>query len=520
MYLFGTSLVLVVLLAQEEKPSPKFPLGKETTYITEPLDKDGYLDYEAALNDRLGKGITPEKNANTLIWKVIGPRTEGYEMPAEFFKRLGIEPPPEHGDYFIDLHRYMRHIKLEDEKHLEILEQQIRAEQRPWSAKDFPLLAAWLEGNAKPLALIVEASKRPQYFEPLVSRSTDKGQVLLITALRPTIFKCRELAGALAARAMLEVEESKFDDAWQDLLACHRLGRLVGQGATFIDCLVGIVINVKASKATLAYLDRAGLNAKQVQDRLKDLQSLPAMSPFADKIDFADRFVFLEAFQLFRRGEPSTLAFYTDADSFDNPAPEVLKALETVDWETALRNGNKWFDRIVAALRLKDRTEREKEFDKIAAEAEAMAKELEARGGFAKILLSNNTPKARGKAMGDLLLFGLFLHVSATRNLQNHFNRSEQLSRNLRVAFALAAYKSDNGRYPAKLDDLAPRYLEAVPDDLFSGKPLIYRPAEKGYLFYSVGINGKDENGRGTDDDPVGDDIGVRMPLPEPKPKP
>ena len=97
----------------------------------------------------------------------------------------------------------------------------------------------------------------------------------------------------------------------------------------------------------------------------------------------------------------------------------------------------------------------------------------------------------------------------------NTFDRSEQVHRNLRIAFALAAYHSDNNRYPAKLNDLAPKYLAAVPDDLFSGKPLIYRVTDKGYLFYSVGINGKDEEGRSLDDDPAGDDLPVRMPLPE-----
>ena len=47
------------------------------------------------------------------------------------------------------------------------------------------------------------------------------------------------------------------------------------------------------------------------------------------------------------------------------------------------------------------------------------------------------------------------------------------------------------------------------------GKPLIYKPTAKGYLFYSVGQNGKDDGGRWYDDDPPGDDPGVKMPLPE-----
>ena len=49
--------------ADGPRAEPKFPLGKDTTYVTGPLDKDGYIDYEAALNDLLGKDITPEKNA-------------------------------------------------------------------------------------------------------------------------------------------------------------------------------------------------------------------------------------------------------------------------------------------------------------------------------------------------------------------------------------------------------------------------------------------------------------------------
>jgi hypothetical protein len=62
---------------------------------------------------------------------------------------------------------------------------------------------------------------------------------------------------------------------------------------------------------------------------------------------------------------------------------------------------------------------------------------------------------------------------------------------------------------------LAPKYLKRIPSDLFSGQALIYRPNEDGYLLYSVGVNGKDEDGRGHDDEPAGDDLSVRIPLPE-----
>src|SRR2546423_1468368 len=70
-----------------------FTISPETTYITEPLDAQGYPDYVTALNQRLSQGVTPENNANVLIWKALGPHPEGGTMPPEYFQWLGYEPP-------------------------------------------------------------------------------------------------------------------------------------------------------------------------------------------------------------------------------------------------------------------------------------------------------------------------------------------------------------------------------------------------------------------------------------------
>src|SRR5262249_10045179 len=83
--------------ASGDKKKLRFTVGKETTYITTPVDKDGYIDYVAALNERLKKGITPDTNAAVLLWKAMGPHPEGATMPAELFTWLGIDPPPEKG---------------------------------------------------------------------------------------------------------------------------------------------------------------------------------------------------------------------------------------------------------------------------------------------------------------------------------------------------------------------------------------------------------------------------------------
>jgi hypothetical protein len=510
-------LLLLLLVPAEDKPEPKFPLGKETTYIMGPLDKGGYIDYETALNERLGKGITPDKNANVLIWNALGPRPEGAEVPAQFYKWLGVEAPAKEGDYFVGIQGYLKdRVKLDQGEWEAIFDQQSRATQRPWRALDFPHIAGWLKANEKPLAVAVEATKLPDYFNPLVTRKPDKGPTTLIGALLPGAQKCREIATALSARAMLRTAEGKFDDAWQDLLACHRLGRLIGRGATLIEGLIGVAIDQIASNADVAWLERARPTAKLARACLRDLQGLPALPPVADKIDLGERFMFLSSLQVIRNGGFGMLEGLSGGTGPKRPNPEAEQAMAQIDWEPTLRTGNRWYDRMVAALRVKDRAEREKQLDRIEKELRVLKAETTGAGGLFKLLLSGDPEKAVGKRIGDVLI-GLL--TPAVRKVQSAADRSEQVQANLQVAFALAAYHADEGRYPAKLDELAPKYLAAVPGDLFSGKPLVYRPAAEGYLLYSVGVNGKDEGGHWYDDDPPGDDPRVRLPLPELKPK-
>jgi hypothetical protein len=501
----------------EKKRQPKFTLGKETTYVKGPLTKDGYVDYVTALNQRLSKGVTPENNANVLLWKAFGPHPERSTMPPEFFKWLGMPAPPERGQYCIGRGQYVaEHLKLETRKEAnEVYAQLKRAKLRPWTAKQYPHVASWLKANEKPLSLTLEAARRSHYFLPRVPKGDDglSGTVL------PSISTCRELANALAARAMLRVGEGRYDEAWQDLLTCHRLGRLVARGGFFIEVVVGITIDMGARRADLAYLERAKLSTQQLKDRLRDLERLPPLPAGADTVDFGERCLFLDTLMTVVRDGPRALERLSRLANFEfEPVkprpiePAVKRAFEQVDWDRALRNANQLYDRMAAAMRLKGRAERAKRLDRILGEVKGLKAKALTVEELGKLLSGpGQTPETRGKLIGDFLLS----LPSAVPNVSIAWDRQEQTQRNLHLAFALAAYRKDHGRYPAKLEALAPKYLPQVPQDLFSGKGLIYRPTEKGYLLYSVGPNGKDEQGRSWDSNPPGDDVAVRMPLPE-----
>jgi len=508
MNVIAIPLLLFVAGADDKPPTPKLPLGKDTTYFIGPFDKYGYIDYEAALNAELSKGITPEKNANVLIVQALGPAPEGGDgMLPVYYKWLEMPMPPKEGEYFVGQDKFLNaHLGLTMAQRETFYKVQGRATQRPWEAKDCPPLAEWLKLNEKPMAIVLEAVKRPQYFNPLFSRRQEGESSNLIGCLLPTVQKCRDLATAFTARAMLRLKEGKFDDAWQDIIACHRLGRLVSRGVTMIEALVSIAICQIASNATLTYLEHADLTSKQVLERLKDIQALPPMAKVADKIDTGERMMGLDVVQMVRRGGGQELGLI-----FETPSEDELKALKIADWASVMQTMNKWYDRVAVVLRMTDRAAREKELDKFEEEFASLKSEFADQEKLKKILKEKDADKVIGKALGNSLVR---LLMSAFRRVQQAHDRIEQVSKNLEVAFALAAYRKDNDRYPAKLADLAPKYLKAIPTDLFAGKPLIYKPNAQGYLFYSVGVNGKDDGGRSSDD-PPGDDLGVTMPLPE-----
>jgi hypothetical protein len=509
-----TRLLLVLLtaaplLAQEPLKAKKLPftVSKETTYVLGPVDKDGYIDYVAALNRRLGKGVTAETNANVRIWQAVGPRPEGGpDQPAEFYKLMGMTPPPAAGEYFVDFYKYAREVLglmlvPDTDDDLSV------AGRYPWKGEDYPNVTLWLAAMRKPLDLVVEGCGRPHYFSPMVPTVGPNGPNGLISCLLPAIQKCRSLAVALTTRAMLRLGEGKADAAWADLVAAHRLARHIGRGSTLIEGLVSIAIEAIVSHRELVFLDRAGLDAKGVRACVRDLDALPPMTTAADMVDHGERLFFLETvMRVIVRG-PEVLGEFGGLDGDDPRLPK--RAFENVDWDPALRDGNLVYDRLAAALGEPDLVRRKAAFDKLEAQFKQIKADLAANKDQ-PLFEPDAAPQTKGKVFGEILLADL---VPAVAKVSVASDRAQQTWANLRVAFALAGYRAEHKAYPKALDELAPKYLAKVPGDLFTGKALTYRPMGTGYLLYSFGQNGKDEEGRWFDDEPRGDDPRVLMPV-------
>jgi hypothetical protein len=491
-----------------KKVVPKFTLGKDTTVITEPLTADGYLDYETALNDRLRGKVTPDTNAVVGLFAATGPKPEGGDLPDDFFKALGIARPPEKGDYLVRYDRFFA-AELRGENVQAFYDRETELRTKPWKPADAPKLDEWLEANEKPLAAAVAASKRKDYFHPLISRPKDGSPGTLIGALLPLPQKCREIASALSFRAMLRCGKGKFDDAWADILAIHRLGRLVARGGS-IELLVGIALGGIAHQSEQAYIAAAKPDAKTALKCQADLLALPPWPTYAEKLTLNERFTTLDVLQSLRRDGTDMM---DGGNGKAKPTREEIDArMSKLDWDAMFRLNTKWYDRLAAATAKPTRAERVKAAAEVDAELQKLLKSRKELRDIRKLAEQANDERVRTATSEQIVAVLLGLMAPAVQKMVDAVDRAEQTARHGVLAFALAAYHADHKRYPASLVDLSPKYLKQVPDDLFSGKPLVYQPTDDGFLLYSVGVNGADDGGRSFGDEPRGDDLVVRVP--------
>jgi hypothetical protein len=380
---------------------------------------------------------------------------------------------------------------------------------RPWSKKEFPLLAGWLAANEKPLALLVVASKRPRRFDPLIPENG-----CVIGALLPALQQYREAGRALTARAMLRVDEGKLDEAWEDLLACHRLARLAGQGTTLIDGLVAIAVDRLACGGDVGFL-QARLRPARIARMRADLDQLPPLPKMADKINVAERFMFLDCVGMVAREGISSISGLSGSSKPQGTFASLMDSAATaaVDWDVVLRMGNPWYDRMADACGKSTRAERQMAGQKIEDDLRKLA--AEARDFKPQGLSVLISPRhAISERIGQIFISLLLPAVWAASTAEDRATMQLDLTR---LAFALAAYRADRGTYPARLADLAPKYVAAVPKDIFNASELHYRPEGGGCLLYSVGPNGKDDGGKGMEDRKEGedwDDLAVRLPAP------
>jgi hypothetical protein len=516
-------LLLLLFLYQLFGPNPPISISKQTTHITEPLGPDGLPDYEQFVLDISREGVTPENNAAVLLWQALFPGEVDPQFHAALAAELGLEAIPSEEEALTALSHATTEARIAaflkkrdnsnantgsptDDSTLDAAEQSAlaadvemydglhsaveklvnRVKTRPWTSDQVPPVAEWVAENQVPLDLIIEASRRPRYYAPSPTL-LNKDRDLLISMLLPHVQSVREAARALPARAMLSLGEGRADEAWQDILAVHRLSRLLTQGHTLVEHLVAIAMSDIACDDTVALVDHPGLTPEQARQVQRDLAALPNFAGMARCLDQTERACALDAFVRIGTGGGGEL-FSAVAGGGDDVGNNVFNVI-SVDWNIVLRDTNRWYDRLAAAARMPDRQKRETALAQIDADLQQIVVEMRTPSHLLAGVVSR---QQRSRIVSGMML-GLFLPaVTAATNAEDRANTTLELTR---LAAALAVHRAEHGDYPEKLDELVPRALDKLPVDLYNSSPFSYKREGQGYLLYTLGENGNDDGG-------------------------
>lgn len=508
--------------AQDNDQPPKaaaaiavITVSPETTHFTEPLNDDALVNLAAALNRHYGNGVAPENNAAVVLYEVLGPNPDGARLSDDFFKQLGVAVPSPEGNYFLGYGRWLNQAaggSVPTDQLNAALDDQESSREAPWKRAELPQVFDWLAANRAPLERLAKGVQRSDYFSPLIPPEGPDGQPgNLIASLLPGVQVSRELARALTSRAMLNLGEGRTDEAWQDLLTTHRLGRQIGRGPTLIEQLVGIAIESIAIDGEQKWLAIAKPGAQRIARIRKQLDALPVMSRIVDSIDTTERILFVDCVVRLARNQLDMNELGVPEDAL----PNVMRQLVTVsvDWNSVLRRGNSSYDEMTAAMRIADRSRRNAALDAFDVKLKEHREKAMAPGTLALSIVPGLTSAIVTEAITATMTSLLLPAVRAASTAEE---QQQQRLANLQTTLTLFDFHAETGEFPETLDAVVPLFADAMPNDLFSEKPLKYRRTANGFELYSIGKNETDDGGRTFGEENPGDDLVVRISLAKP----
>lgn len=503
---FMAAVVLASGLCEpSQRSKPVIRVSKETTYLVEPLDAEGYVDYVEAVDRLQSRGVTLENNFEVVVRELIGANEVSVKNQAGYFDRLGMKIPPRARPVLQDFSSF--HATKDQEKRAEIDREESLIMSQPWSTKDYPLGQQWLVAMGPALDRLVAGTRRSHYYTPYVDESSGNDIPSLLGAISSVQVQ-RKLTRCLMMRAYSRIAAGDIQGTWADSQTIHRQARLIGQRTLLFERLVGSAIESNALEVDIALLRSGTLTTEFCRQCLKDLQSLAPYPTCIETYNGAERLFVLDGIHAGARSGGRDVLNIGNAEWPDGP----LENCELIDWNATLETINAEFDAFTVAYKNSDSPSGRERLAAYAKRLQPAVDQYNDSKRLKKIVLDGE-PRERGQQLARLLIGCWATTVPLVNRVDFRLQTRLALTR---IAYALELHRFERGHYPKSLDALTPNYLTTVPVDINSDKPLIYRTGgPAGFIVYSVGENHTDEGGKQFErnaDRSLSDDIAVEGP--------
>lgn len=323
---------------------------------------------------------------------------------------------------------------------------------------DDPATIQFLSRHAETFALLKQAAKLPDcYFDHDFAQPW-------INILLPELVRLRTSASLLRLHARQQLSQGQIDAAIDDVNTLLRLSEHTGRNPLLINALVSIA-NEATAIHTLEELLPATTTPQQVlQIKLGNSERIARMIRRALTTEEAFG---MATFCDLMEGRITLEMLSGNPPTRDLPLPQCRQLLFRVfllgDDVLAYRQ----FMNQNRQLALKPYHE----IHQSLSQQQAVRETNRARGVLTALLAPALTNAFRSAATGQARLEAA------------------------RIGLAIAHYQMERGQLPAKLDDLCPTYLNAIPTDPFDGHPMRLKIDGEQAIIYSVGPDQKDDGG-------------------------
>jgi hypothetical protein len=158
-----------------------------------------------------------------------------------------------------------------------------------------------------------------------------------------------------------------------------------------------------------------------------------------------------------------------------------------INWNQVLTVGNRWYDQLAEAAGQEKwlaRTRALQAFDQQVQQLSKLAQ--------SDLLRSVASRDRRSEVLASVMLSQFLPAISSCYTAQD---RSNTWLRLRYLAIELALYRKRHGDYPPTLDPLRTAGEKGLAVDIFYDQPFDYQPTPDGFLLYSRGPNGSDDQG-------------------------
>ncbi len=466
----------------------KLEISKETTFFTGPLDADGHVDYFAAVNNTLRGEATPETNAVAALWQVAGQKptlTKFEDFSDEKFQALlGLTATPKPDVLWQNYGAWRLANQLDDRSEEHGPEAKQPWVQQPWQAEEHPEVAQWLRSQEKVFLIAEQASQRPHWYFPLMTKQHGSVQQIPYMAFHITVdqlIAMKELFPALRARCMLQIGEANHTAAWQSLLTVARIACLMQTDRLYFDTYEGRRQFGHVPKLLLTYMERTPLTAAQLETMMAEWDQLP--NRFTTMAEHFDQFVrpslllLVQQIQIGKLTGEHLGALYCKA---------ISSHLNTRNWNAIYQQLNERIDAFVRIGAVDDPAKAQAEFEQLKASENARYEAIHSN-------IIDELAFATGlRGLTDDEFVTEMLHGT----LRIYVNHEQFVNDTVKPAIArlflsLEHHRMIHGSYPENLTDLDAKLLPKA--DVFqkSIKQVSYSTLPKGYTLSSVPLSGQ-----------------------------